>query len=221
MQGTSSSTSRWSRTLSSLNSSSVMNSTTRTQAFTQSVANTISRMQGFGGMGGYARGWNRSQAVTQEVLNKTAEYCEKLCDAYIERLQAGKNLGLWNVGVYLLTDNPYTQLRAQGLLRAAFSGDTTYWEPVRSSQLNHEAIARYIMNFNNPKYDLFMFGEEKRTVQEAVSLGKKLKNYAVRVGRSVPDLLKRLARNDENAAKMLEEIRRSPESSSPEDFRRA
>lgn len=92
---------------------------------------------------------------------------------------------------------------------------------MRSLQLNHEAIARYIMNFNNPKYDLFTFGEEKRTVQEAVSLGRKLKNYAVRVGRSVPDLLKRLARNDENAAKMLEEIRRSPESFSPEDFRRA
>ena len=118
-------------------------------------------------MGGYARAWNRNQAVTQEILNKTAEYCEKLCDAYIERLQAGKNLGLWNVGVYLLTDNQYTQLRAQGLLRAAFSGDTTYWEPMRTLELNREAIARYIMNSNNPKYDLFLYGEEKRTVQES------------------------------------------------------
>lgn len=221
LQESTSSTSSWSKTFSNMNSTSVTNSTTRTQAFTRSVANTIGRMQGFGGMGGYARGWNRSQAVTQEVLNKTAEYCEKLCDAYIERLQAGKNLGLWNVGVYLLTDNQYTQLRAQGLLRAAFSGDTTYWEPMRSLQVNREAIARYIMNFNNPKYDLFMYGEQKETIREAVSIGRKLKNYAVRVGRSVPELLKRLARNDDKAAKMLEEIRRSPESYSPDDFRRA
>ena len=190
-------------------------------SFTRSTANTIGRMSGLGGMGGYARGWNRSQAVTQEMLNKTAEYCEKLCDAYIERLQAGKNLGLWNVGVYLLTDNEYTQLRAQGLLRAAFSGDTTYWEPMRSLQLNNEAISRYIMNFNNPKYDLFMYGNEKKDVREAISLGQKIKNYAAKIGSAVPDLLKKLSKGDTNAAKILEEIRRSPEDYSEEDFNKA
>ena len=190
-------------------------------SFTKSTANTIGRMTGLGGNGGYARGWNRSQAVTQEVLNKTAEYCEKLCDAYIERLQAGKNLGLWNVGVYLLTDNEYTQLRAQGLLRAAFSGDTTYWEPMRSLQLNNEAISRYIRNFNNPKYDLFMYGEEKKNVQEAISFGSKLKNYAAKIGTSIASLLGQLEKDDMNAVILLEKIRRTPENYSEEDFKRA
>ena len=193
----------------------------KAKSFTRSVANTVGRMTGLGGTGGYARSWNRSQAVTQEVLNKTAEYCEKLCDAYIERLQAGKNLGLWNVGVYLLTDNDYTQLRAQGLLRAAFSGDTTYWEPMRSLQLNNEAISRYIRNFNNPKYDLFMYGGEKKDVREAVSFGSRLKNYAAKIGSAIPDLLKRLSKDDTNAAKLLEEIRRTPEKYSEEDFNKA
>lgn len=194
---------------------------TKTTSFTRSVANTLGRMTGLGGSGGYARGWNKSQAVTQEVLNKTAEYCEKLCDAYIERLQAGKNLGLWNVGVYLLTDNDYTQLRAQGLLRAAFSGDTTYWEPVRSLKLNSEAISRYIMNFNNPRYDLFMYGEQKEDVREAVSFGQKLKDYAKRIGSSIPALLGRIEKNDNEAAILLEKIRRTPENYSEDDFNKA
>ena len=193
----------------------------KAESFTRSTANTIGRMTGWGGQGGYARSWNRSQAVTQEVLNKTAEYCEKLCDAYIERLQAGKNLGLWNVGVYLLTDNEYTQLRAQGLLRAAFSGDTTYWEPMRSLQLNNEAISRYIMNFNNPKYDLFMYGNEEKDIREAVSFGNKLKSYAAKIGKPVAKVFEWLSKDDTNAAKLLEEIRRTPEKFSEEDFNKA
>lgn len=192
-----------------------------TTSIVTTVANMTGRMLGLGGTLGYAHGWNRSQAVTQEVLNKTAEYCEKLCDAYIERLQAGKNLGLWNVGVYLLTDNEYTQLRAQGLLRAAFSGDTTYWEPMRSLQLNNEAIARYIRNFNNPKYNLFMYGEEKKDVREAVSFGNKLKSYAAKIGKPVATLFEWLSKDDTNAAKLLEEIRRTPEKFSEEDFNKA
>ena len=191
-----------------------------TSAITSIVSMTGS-MFGLGIQGGYAHSWTRSRAVTQEVLNKTAEYCEKLCNAYIDRLQAGKNLGLWNVGVYLLTDNEYTQLRAQGLLRASFSGDTTYWEPMRSLKLNNEAISRYIRNFNNPKYDLFMYGEEKKNVREAVSFGNKLKNYALKIGQDIATLLGRLQKDDANAAKLLEEIRLSPENYSKEDLDKA
>ena len=193
----------------------------KTEVFTRSVANTMGSMSGLGGQLGYAHAWMRHRAVTQEVLNKTAEYCEKLCNAYIDRLQAGKNLGLWNVGVYLLTDNEYTQLRAQGLLRASFSGDTTYWEPMRSLKLNNEAISRYIRNFNNPKYDLFMYGEEEKNVREAVSFGNKLKNYALKIGQPVATLFGWLQKDDANAAKLLEEIRQSPENYSKEDLNKA
>ncbi|MBR1602054.1 MAG: DUF87 domain-containing protein [Synergistaceae bacterium] len=194
---------------------------TRMGSFTRNVANTMGRMAGFGGQGGYAHGWNRSQAVTQEVLNKTAEYCEQLCDAYIKRLQAGKNLGLWNVGVYLLTSNRYTQLRAKGLLRAAFSGDETYWEPMRSLRLNHEAIAKYIMNFNNPKYDLFLYGEQKQDVQDTVTTIQKIKEYAMKIGAPLAKIFSRLSKDDDEAAKMLEEIRRCPGDYSREDIEKA
>jgi hypothetical protein len=194
----------------------------RTESWTQATTRTIGKMTGLGAQGGYARGWNRSRAVTQEILNKTAEYCEKLCDAYIERLQAGKNLGLWNVGVYLLTDSRYTQLRAQGLLRAALSGDTTYWEPIRTVSLNNEAVAKYLINFNNPKYDLFLYGQEQKDLRESVTLGQKIKEFASKTGSQVMDVIRRLDKDDdEDAAKLLEEIRKCPGNYSKEDIDRA
>ncbi|MDR1977887.1 MAG: DUF87 domain-containing protein, partial [Synergistaceae bacterium] len=199
----------------------VTNAVTRSVANTSSIANTVGRTLGMGGQGGYARGWNRSQAATQEVLNKTAEYCEKLCDAYIERLQAGKNLGFWNVGVYLLTNNRYTQLRAQGLLRAAFSGDATYWEPIRTVEMNPEAIAKYLYTFNNPKYNLFLYGEEYKNVQETVTTVQKMKNYAASIGMKFTSLVRCLEKGDKESAKMLEEIRKCPDDFSKKDLDKA
>lgn len=183
----------------------------KASSFTNSVANTASSMTGLGGMGGYARNWNRSVTMGREELNKTAEHCEKLSDAYARRLQRGKNLGFWNVGVYLLTKNKYTQLRAQGLLRACLSGDETHWEPVRSVRLNPEALSQYLVNFNNPLYNLFLYGEENKTVAQSVSAGRKMAEYAARLGKSVADLLGLLEKADpKEKIRMLEEIRRCP-----------
>ncbi|MDR1622303.1 MAG: DUF87 domain-containing protein [Synergistaceae bacterium] len=193
----------------------------RTESFAKSVADTVGKTTGFGGQGGYARGWNRSRAVTQEMLNKTAEHCEKLCDAYIERLQGGKNLGFWNVGVYLMAKNRYTQLRAQGLLRAALSGDATYWEPIRSVKVNSEAVGKYLFNFNNPKYNLFLYGTERQELREELSTLQKIKKYAESIGDKFADVWDRLREKDENAAKMLEEIRRRPDEISKEEFDKA
>ncbi len=187
------------------------NAFTRSSSFTRSLANTSSTMFGQGGTIGYARNWNRSTTIGREELNKMAEHCEKLTDAYIRRLQKGKNLGFWNVGVYLLTRNKYTQLRANGLLRACFSGDDTHWEPVRSVAVNTEALGQYLLNFNNPRYNLFLYGEETRTVEQAVSMGSRLKAYAARIGQSVGNVLGLLEKADpREQMRVLEEIRRCP-----------
>jgi hypothetical protein len=192
-------------------SHSVSSAITKATSFTRSVANTASNMTGLGGMGGYARSWNRSISVGREELNKTAEHCEKLTDAYIQRLQKGKNLGFWNAGVYLLTKSKYTQLRAKGLLRACLSGDETHWEPVRSVKINNEALGQYLVNFNNPLYNLFLYGDEARNVAQAVSTGRKLAEYASRMGRSVGELLGLLQKADPRERyRLLEEIRRCP-----------
>lgn len=194
----------------------------RASSFTRSVANTTSNMTGMGGTAGYARGWNRSTTVGREELNKTAEHCEKLTDAYVQRLQKGKNLGFWSVGVYLLTKNKYTQLRAKGLLRASFSGDETYWEPVRSVNVNSEAIGKYLLNFSNPRYNLFLYGEETPNVAQAVNMASRLKSYASRMGRSVAELLGLLKEADpKEQIRILEEIRNSPADFSRKDIDQA
>ncbi len=191
----------------------------RTHSFTRSIANTTANMLGGGLFGGYARGWTRSRAVTQEVLNKSAEHCEKLIDTYIKRLQDGKNLGFWNVGVYLLAQNRYTQLRGQGLLRSCLSGDETFWEPIRHVALNNEALGQYLINFNNPRYNLLMYGSQQEQVEKAVSFGSKIREFANQVQRPVEEVLS-LFRKVDDAEKvdLLEQIRRQPGKYSREDI---
>lgn len=70
-------------------------------------------------------------SVNQESLNKTAEFCEKLLDHYLRRLQNGRNLGFWNVGFYVASNDFNTFLRTQGLVRGLFSGKDTHFEPLR------------------------------------------------------------------------------------------
>ncbi len=200
----------------------ITNALTNTHSFTRSVANTAGNMMGSGLFGGYARNWNRSTAATQEILNKTAEHCEKLTDAYIARLQGGKNLGFWNVGVYLLAQDKYTQLRGEGLLRSALSGDETYWEPIRSVRVNNEALGQYLINFNNPRYNLFLYGEENKALIKAVTFGSKIQEYAGKMGKKVTEVLKVFNKaDDDTKTEILEQIRRQPGHFSKEDLDRA
>jgi DNA helicase HerA-like ATPase len=183
-----------------------------THSFVRSVTNTIGSTLGGGGFGGYARSWNRSKAATQEVLNKSAEYCEQLCNTYITRLQRGKNLGFWNVGLYLLTQNKYTQLRGHGLLRACLAGDETHWEPIRSLKLDDNVCNEYLANFNNPKYNLLMYGEEKKEFEQAAKAGAQLREYAANVGKNIKKLFEEWGGPDLSklSTATLEQIRRFP-----------
>ena len=200
--------------------------TNKAQSFTNSVTNSIGRstgnMLGGGGFGGYSRSWNRSMSVSQEVLNKRAEYCEELCNQYIERLQGGKNLGFWNVGVYLLADNQYTQLRGKGLLRSIFSGDETHWEPIRAVRLNNEAIGQYIANFNNPQYNLLLHGQELKDLEEAVGAGARIRRFCEQMGTNVQDFLRSFSKKSvDEQVNLLEQIRQCPADYAPEQVRAA
>lgn len=156
----------------------VSTSTGKSTSFAKTIANSVSNSFGSGFNLGYSRSWSRNTAISVEQLNKKAEYTEKLCDKYIERLQSGKNLGFWNVGIYLISKHKYTQLRGKGLLTSVLSGDNTYWEPIRSIKLNPEATEKYIYNFNNPKYNLFSYGQEEKELLKHISLGEKIKKMA-------------------------------------------
>jgi len=88
-------------------------------------------------------GQSRSMSESIETLDKTAEFCEMLLDDYLERLQAGRNLGFWNVGVFLGTNNKGTFFQSQGIMRGLYSGEYTRFEPLRMVDLTRSSpIAR-------------------------------------------------------------------------------
>lgn len=98
----------------------------------------------------------RSTSASREVLNKTAEFCEELLDRYVTRLQQGKNLGFWNVGVFLLAQNANVLNRGSGVVRAVLSGENTYFEPLRSIEVTRqeEVIRDALMQFRSPVVEL-------------------------------------------------------------------
>lgn len=76
---------------------------------------------------------NRSNSVSQEYINKSAMYCEELFDKHIARMKAGRSLGFWKTGVYVLAESKEDVQTVMGMLRAVYSGDDTYIEPIRTS----------------------------------------------------------------------------------------
>ncbi|HYW42946.1 MAG TPA: DUF87 domain-containing protein [Bryobacteraceae bacterium] len=97
-----------------------------------------------------------TRALSHEVLNKTAAFCETVLERYMARLQDGKNLGLWNVGTFLLAENENTLRRGQGVVRAVLSGAETYFEPLRSIETGaaEEDLRDALMQFRNPTIKL-------------------------------------------------------------------
>lgn len=87
-------------------------------------------------------GQSRGYADSFETLDKTAEYCERLLNDYLERMQAGRNLGFWNVGLFLGTDDRGTFFQAQGIIRGLYSGEDTRFEPLRLIDLSTHQEAR-------------------------------------------------------------------------------
>lgn len=81
--------------------------------------------------------WNRSEnysvsnSVSREYENFVVDYCEKLIDKNIKRLEQGRNLGFWNTGVYTLATDRETVDSMLGILRSVYSGSDSYIEPIR------------------------------------------------------------------------------------------
>lgn len=72
--------------------------------------------------------------VTFDEINKSAEYCEKLIDKYIERFQKGLNHGMWNTSLYIQSDDKSTLSELEHTLKSVYSGDETYFEAIRFSE---------------------------------------------------------------------------------------
>lgn len=72
--------------------------------------------------------------ITFDEIDKSAEYCEKLVDKYIERFQKGLNHGMWNSALYIQSDDEVVLSELEHTLKSVYSGDETYFESIRFSE---------------------------------------------------------------------------------------
>lgn len=119
-------------------------------------------IQGGSGVGvSSARGESKSTSYQKsaETLNKRAEYIEKFCNNYIERLQKGLSYGFWNAGVYLITNHKEDQMVGKNVMRSIYSGESSYYEPLRSVELSSKALA-VLKNLKNTRLSLLKEKED-------------------------------------------------------------
>lgn len=86
-----------------------------------------------------------NSSVSVEYLDKFAEYAETAVEHHIQRLNTGRNYGFWNTGVYVLGSMPQDVVTVAGMLRSIYSGEETYYEPIRIHLLRSDSGALEIV----------------------------------------------------------------------------
>lgn len=89
-----------------------------------------------------------SQSVSKDYLNKFAQYTELLTDRHCQRLRAGRDIGFWNTGVYVLADTIDDVSLVTGILRSVYSGDQSHMEPIRTHLFHAKTALDTIKAFN-------------------------------------------------------------------------
>lgn len=87
-------------------------------------------------------------SMNLEHLDKFAEFAEKSLEHHIDRLNDGRNFGFWNTGVYVLGNRPIDVKTVTGMLRSIYSGEQTYFEPIRLHMLSSDSNAKEIVRNN-------------------------------------------------------------------------
>jgi len=86
-----------------------------------------------------------SLSVNTSYLDKFAKYAEELTEMHIERMKQGRNLGYWNVGVYVLGNNRKDVSTVGGMLRSIYAGRESFVEPIRFNILQEKSGAMQIV----------------------------------------------------------------------------
>ena len=88
---------------------------------------------------------NYSLGINTSYLDKFAKYAEELTEMHIERMKQGRNLGYWNVGVYVLGSNRKDVATVGGMLRSIYAGRESFVEPIRFNILQEKSGAMQIV----------------------------------------------------------------------------
>jgi len=134
--------------------SSVLNSLIPTKSI------GTSENEGTSDTSSYTQGTNESktQSLSRNIVNKHIESVSEHLFYHSKRLETGKAIGLWKVGVYLMA-NKKSDLQAGGLqLRSILSGQESIFEPIRIHDITEvldtskekRYIDKTIGTFNSP-----------------------------------------------------------------------
>lgn len=74
---------------------------------------------------------SKSQSISRNVVNKHIEAVSEHLFYHSKRFETGKAIGLWNVGVYLMTDKKSDIQAGAMQLRSILSGQESIFEPIR------------------------------------------------------------------------------------------
>ncbi len=89
-----------------------------------------------------------SLSVNTSYLDKFAQYAEELTEMHIERMKQGRNLGYWNVGVYIFGQTHKDVATIGGMLRSVYAGKESFVEPIRVHLLDSNSGAIDIVRNN-------------------------------------------------------------------------
>lgn len=78
-----------------------------------------------------------SASSTMTLVNKCAEHAADNMSLHAKRYEKGLALGMWNVGIYLLTEESYVAQNAAMQLRSIVSGKDTLLEPIRIHDISY------------------------------------------------------------------------------------
>ena len=83
------------------------------------------------------------QAISSNIVNKQIEAVGEHLFYHAKRLESGKALGCWSVGVYLMAETPHDIQAASMQLKSIASGQESIFEPVRIHHIE-DVLGNYL-----------------------------------------------------------------------------
>jgi DNA helicase HerA-like ATPase len=108
--------------------SSMMPTMTESTSISDGTADTDTISEGFSE--------NQSKSISEKIVNKHIEAVSEHLFYHSKRLESGKALGSWKVGVYLMAEKESDINGSSLQLRAILSGQESIFEPIRIHDIN-------------------------------------------------------------------------------------
>lgn len=107
---------------------------------TNTITQGLSTSQSHGRSQNNTQGFSTTSSMT--LVNKCAEHAANNMSMHAKRYEKGLATGMWDVGVYILTEEGCVGQNAAMQLRSIVSGKDTPLEPIRIHDMSHLLIAK-------------------------------------------------------------------------------